>query len=88
MHSTHITATMLKMPVLNAAFSLSVKMENSDLLEVQHHLRVVWRCAGMRSGALSVMTFGQGLMHKWPATSWDTQQLVHNPFGVLLEALA
>ena len=46
-------------------------------MEVQH-LKVVWRFAGMRPGALYVMDPGQDLMHKWPADSWDTQQLVSN----------
>ena len=35
------------------------------------------RSAGMRLGALCVMTRGQDLMHKWPADSWDTQQQVN-----------
>ena len=43
-----------------------------------HHLKVVWRFAGMRPGALYVMDSGQDLMHKWPADSWDTQQLVRD----------
>ena len=30
-------------------------------------MKDVWRYAGMRPGALCVMTFGQDLMHKWPA---------------------
>ena len=34
-------------------------------------MRVVWRFAGMRPGALCVMDCGQTLMHKWPADSWD-----------------
>ena len=42
----------------------------------QQHLKVVWRSAGMRPGGLSVMNFGQDLMHKWPADSWDTLLVV------------
>ena len=42
----------------------------------QQHLKVVWRFAGMRPGALSVMDSGQDLMHKWPADSWDIQEMV------------
>ena len=53
-------------------------METSDLSMEQQHLRVVWRFAGMRPGALCVMDPGLDLMHKWPADSWDTQQLVWN----------
>ena len=39
-------------------------------------LKVVWRFAGMRPGALYVMDSGQVLMHEWPAGSWDSHQLV------------
>ena len=39
-------------------------------------MKDVWRCAGMRPGALCVMTSGLHLMHKWLADSWDTQRLV------------
>ena len=35
-------------------------------------MRVVWRSAGMRPGALCAMDYGQPLMHKWLADSWDT----------------
>ena len=42
----------------------------------QVSMRVVWRFAGMRPGALCVMDPGQNLVHKWPADSWDTQQSV------------
>ena len=42
----------------------------------QQHLKVVWRSAGMRPGALYVMDSGQDLMHKWPADSWDIQEMV------------
>ena len=44
----------------------------------QLHLKVVWRFAGMRPGALYVMDCGLDLMHKWPADSLVTQQLVRN----------
>ena len=44
-------------------------------MEVQH-LKVVWRFAGMRPGALYVMDCGRDLMHKWPVDSLVTQQLV------------
>ena len=40
-------------------------------------MRVVWRFAGMRLGALCVMTPGLPLMQELPADSWDTQQLVN-----------
>jgi len=49
-------------------------MEKSDLLVVQQNLKVELRFAGMRPGALCVMTFGLDLMLKWPADSWDTLQ--------------
>ena len=39
-------------------------------------MRVVWRFAGMRLGALCVMNLGQEVMHKWPADSWDTLLVV------------
>ena len=42
----------------------------------QQHLKVVWRSAGMKPGALSVMGSGQDLMHKWPVDSWDIQEMV------------
>jgi len=51
-------------------------METSDLLTEIVHLRVVWRYAGMRLGALCVMDSGQHLMHKWLVDSWDTLQMV------------
>ena len=60
-------------------------MEISDLSMEQLHLRVVWRFAGMRPGALCVIICGQDLMHKWPADSWDTQQLVWNILIIITE---
>ena len=61
------------------------RMETSDLSMEQLHLKVVWRFAGMRPGALCVMICGQDLMHKWPADSWDTQQLVWNILIIIPE---
>ena len=51
-------------------------MEISGYSVEQLHLKVVWKFAGMKPGALSVMNFGHDLMHKWLADSWDTQQVV------------
>ena len=42
----------------------------------QQHLKVVLKFAGMRPGALCVISTGQELMLKWLVDSWDTQQLV------------
>ena len=53
-------------------------MEISDLSMEQQHLKVVWKFAGMRPGALCVITTGQELMLKWLVDSWDTQQVVWN----------
>ena len=36
----------------------------------------------MRPGALYVMVSGQDLMHKWPADSWDIQQVVCMYVGI------
>ena len=43
---------------------------------VQTFMMVVWRFAGMRPGALCAMDSGQDLMHKWPADSLASYQLV------------
>ena len=48
----------------------------------QPSMRVVWRFAGMRPGVLCVMDLGQDLMHKWPADSWDIQQVVCMYVGI------
>jgi len=42
----------------------------------QPSVRVVWRFAGMRPGALCVMASGQHLMQQWPADSLASYQLV------------
>ena len=44
----------------------------------QLHLKVVWRSAGMRPGALCVINTGQEVMLKWHVGSWDTKQVVWN----------
>ena len=59
-------------------------MEKSGLLVARQNLKVVLRSAGMRPGALCVMTFGLDLMHKWPADSLDTQQQVRHAAKCLL----
>ena len=60
-------------------------MEISDLPMEVLCLRVVWRYAGMRPGEPCVMDSGQGLMHKWPADSWDTLQVVRMRSIAVLE---
>ena len=45
-------------------------------------MRVVWRFAGMRPGALCVMECGQSLVHKWLVDNWVTQQLVINVYAL------
>ena len=62
-------------------------METSDLSMEQQHLKDVWRFAGMRRGALCVMGTGLQVMHKWPADSWDTQQLVRNILIIIPETV-
>ena len=42
----------------------------------QLSMRVVWRFAGMRPGALCVMGSGLDLMRKWPADSLVMWQMV------------
>ena len=64
------------MDKLYSPLQCCAKMETSDLSMEILHLRVVWRYAGMRPGALCVTDSGQDLMHKWPADSLDTLQLV------------
>ena len=44
----------------------------------QLSMRVVWRFAGMRPGALCVTGSGLDLMHKWPADSLVSWQMVRN----------
>ena len=51
-------------------------MGTSDWLVVQYQGRDVWKCAGMRHGALSVMVYGQPTMPMWPADNWDSLDLV------------
>ena len=46
----------------------------------QLSMRVVWRFAGMKPGALCVMGSGQDLMHKWPADSLVTWQMVQDTY--------
>ena len=48
---------------------IPVTMETSDWLEDQTDMKVVWRCAGMRPGVLSVMDSGLPMMAMWPADS-------------------
>ena len=60
-------------------------METSDLSMEQQHLKDVWRFAGMRRGAPCVMGTGLQMMHKWPADSLDTQQLVWNILLIIPE---
>ena len=40
-------------------------------------MKVVWKFAGMRPGALCVMISGLLLMQQWLADSWDSIQLVN-----------
>ena len=61
------------------------RMETSDLPMEVLRLKVVWRYAGMRLGALYVMEHGQETMHKWPADSWDTLQMVRMRSIAVLE---
>ena len=44
----------------------------------QLSMRVALRFAGMRPGALCVMGSGLDLMHKWPADSLVSWQMVRN----------
>ena len=53
-----------------------MRMETSGWLMDQQSPKVVWRFAGMNSGALFVMISGQLLMPKWPADSWDSSPQV------------
>ena len=51
-------------------------MEISDCWAVQYQGRDVWKCAGMRPGALYVMAHGLQMMPMWPASSLDSPDLV------------
>ena len=53
----------------------------------QLSMRVVWRFAGMRPGALCVMGSGQDLMHKWPADSLVTWQMVRNTYNIITDCM-
>ena len=55
----------------------------SGWLVVQHQTEVVWRCAGMVCGVLSVMTSGLILMPMWLADSWVTLEPVSDKFLLL-----
>ena len=62
-------------------------METLDLSMEQLSMRVVWRFAGMKPGALCVMDCGQDLMHKWPADSLVMCQMVQDTYNIITDCM-